>query len=195
MSIATVLGSPRKKGNTNRVLAWVEQAFQESGNQVERLNLADYKINGCKGCYTCQNVTNAVGCPQKDDATDVLSHLLASDAVIYATPIYFWGPTAQMKALIDRHTGVVTGFGTPSWYSLMQGKHLGLVVTCADALEDNVHVTVELFKRFAHYLKCDYSGELLIPGTTKPEALGDDVKVKATAFAQSFADHVHLCDG
>ena len=109
----------------------------------------------------------------------VLSQLMVSDAVIYATPIYFWGPSAQMKTLIDRHCGLVTGFGDPSWISLMEGKRIGLVVTSEDPPEKASDLTVELFKRFAHYLKSSYCGELLISGTTKPEALGDDVEGKS----------------
>lgn len=184
MNITTVLGSPRKKGNTNRVLGWVEETLRDAGHLVDRLNLVDYKINGCKGCFTCKKSEAEIGCPQKDEAKVVLSQLMVSDAVIYATPIYFWGPTAQMKTLIDRHCGLVTGFGDPTWHSLMEGKHTGLVVTCEDAPEEAADLTVELFKRLAHYLKCHYSGELLIPGTSTPDALGDDVKAKAAAYAQ-----------
>jgi multimeric flavodoxin WrbA len=186
MNITTVLGSPRKKGNTSRVLGWVEEELRNEGHLVDRLNVIDYKINGCRGCFTCKKSETELGCPQKDEAEVVLSQLMVSDAVIYATPIYFWSPSGQMKTLIDRHCGLVTGFGNPAWISLMEGKQIGLVVTSEDAPELASDLTVELFKRLAHYLKSSYRGELLISGTSKPDALGEDVKARAEAYAHNF---------
>ncbi|MFC1835818.1 flavodoxin family protein [Thermodesulfobacteriota bacterium] len=184
MNIETILGSPRKKGNTNQVLLWMEEALRGQGHGVNRINTVDHKVNGCKGCFTCKKSVDEPGCPQKDDVSDIVVRLISSDIVVYSTPIYFWGPTAQMKALLDRHCCIVTGFATPNWHSLMEGKRVALVVTCEDDVEENVDLTVELFNRFAHYLKCRHAGSLIIPFTTTPDALGDGVKEQAVAFAQ-----------
>jgi multimeric flavodoxin WrbA len=184
MKVTTILGSPRKKGNTNKVLQWVEEALQASDHNVDRINLVDHKVNGCKGCFTCKKSTQSPGCPQKDDAVEIMGRLMASDAILYASPIYFWGPTAQMKTLIDRHCSLVTGYGTPQWQSLLTDKSLGLVVTCEDGLENNIDLMEELFKRFADYLKCNHTGTLVIPFTSKPEALGEEAREKACSFAR-----------
>lgn len=183
MVITSVLGSPRRKGNTNRVLGWVEDALQANAHRIDRLNVVEHKVNGCKGCWTCKKFTDRPGCPQKDDAMNLIGKIMESDAIIYASPVYFWGPTAQMKALIDRHCSLVTGFGTPQWQSLMEGKTLGLVVTCEDAVEDNADHLQHLFRKLAGYLKCTYAGDLMIPFAKTPDAFGDDVKAQATAFA------------
>jgi len=190
MKITTVLGSPRKKGNTNQVLQWVEEAFLARGHEVDRINITDHKVNGCKGCLTCKNFTDQPGCTQKDDAVEIMHRLMGSDRVIYASPIYFWGPTAQMKSFIDRHFCLVTGYGTPEWQSLLRGKNLGLVVTCEDGIENNVELTEELFKRFIDYLQCEHSGTLAIPYATEPEALTQEVRQQARAFADQFAGTV-----
>lgn len=187
MKITTVLGSPRKKGNTNKVLRWVEETLQAQGHEVVRINISDYKVKGCKGCFTCKKSTDKPGCPQKDDAVKIIDRLMASDKILYGSPIYFWGPTSQMKVLIDRHCCLVTGFGTPQWHSLLQGKGLGLVITCEDAVENNVDLMEEMFRRFVGYLKCDHLGVLTIPFTTTPEALNEDVRQKAHAFARQIA--------
>jgi multimeric flavodoxin WrbA len=187
MKIATILGSPRKKGNTSKVLGWVEDALKAHGYQVERIRLADYKINGCKGCWTCKKFADQSGCPQKDDAVEILGRVMDSDLVLYATPVYFWGPTAQIKAFMDRHCSLVTGFGSPQWQSLLEGKQAGLVVTCEDGIEDNVDLLMEMFKRFASYLRCNNVGELIVPFATSPDALGDPVRARAVAFADQLA--------
>ncbi len=186
MNITTVLGSPRKKGHTSRLLGWVEEALRDAGHLVDRLNVVDYRINGCKGCFNCKSSETELGCPQKDEAKVVLSQLLLSDAVIYATPIYFWSPSGQMKTLIDRHCSLVTGFGAPAWISLMEGKHIGLVATSEDVSERAADLTVEIFKRLAYYMKCQYCGEVLVSKTSKPESLGDEARAQAVAYAQAF---------
>ena len=53
MKIATVLGSPRKKGNTAAALAAFEEEMKSRGHKVTRINLADKNINGCRGCFGC----------------------------------------------------------------------------------------------------------------------------------------------
>lgn len=190
MKMASVLGSPRKKGNTARVLQWIEEALRMQGHEVDRVNIVDFKVNGCKGCFTCKKAADRPGCPQKDDAGEIMSRLMGVETILYGSPIYFWGPTSQMKALIDRHCCLVTGFGTPQWQSLLEGKRLGLVVTCEDAVENNVDLMEELFRRLARYLKCDHAGALVVPLATTPDRLGDDIRNKAHAFARRLVDGV-----
>jgi multimeric flavodoxin WrbA len=184
LKTTSILGSPRKKGNTNKVLGWVEEAFQAQGHQVGRINVVDHEINGCKGCFTCKRFPDEPGCPQKDDAAEILDQLIGSDIILYASPNYMWGLTAQMKAVIDRHCSLVIGFGTPQWRSLLQGKKVGLVVTCEDAVENNSDLMMEMFGRLADYLKCDHAGALVVPFTTTPDALGEEVREQAWAFAK-----------
>jgi multimeric flavodoxin WrbA len=183
MKIASILGSPRRQGNTSRVMQWIEDALRGQSHEIDRINIVDFKVNGCKGCFTCKKVADSLGCPQKDDAMEIMSRLMTVDTILYGSPIYFWGPTSQMKALIDRHCSLVTGFGTAQWQSLLEGKRLGLLVTCEDAVENNVDLMEEFYRRLARYLKCDHAGALVIPFTTTPDRLDDRVREQAHAFA------------
>ncbi len=183
MKFTTVLGSPRKKGNTNRVLSWIEETVSATGHQIDRVNLTDHTVRSCKGCHTCKRHSDRIGCPQGDDGVRLLENTLSSAAIVYATPNYFWGPSSQLKAFIDRHCSLVTGFGTDEWLSLLTGKSLAAVITCEDQIEDNCDLLMELFPRFAHYLKCTYAGALIIPFTTKPDDMGEDIREQAHRFA------------
>jgi len=89
-----------------------------------------------------------------------------------------------MKAVIDRHCSLVTGYGTPDWRSLLDGKGMALVVTCEDAIEGNCDLLMQMFERLAGYLKCRHLGTLVIPHTTKPDALGEDERDQAVSFAR-----------
>lgn len=187
LNITTILGSPRKKGNTSRVLGWVEDSLGTSGHDIRRINIVDHKIKGCKGCFACKRFTDKVGCSQKDEAVDLLQSLPTSDVVLYATPNYFWGFTGQLKTFIDRHCSLVVGFGTDQWQSLMDGKTVGLIITCEDAIENNTDLMENFFKRFADYLKCKHGGSLTIPFTTTPDALSDSVKIQAIEYARQIS--------
>lgn len=70
-----------------------------AGNQVEFISLKDKRIEFCKGCLACQQTGN---CVIKDDVSDIAELVLSSDVVIWATPIYYYEMSGQMKTLIDR---------------------------------------------------------------------------------------------
>jgi len=54
MKVTTILGSPRKKGNTAKVLSWFEDEMKAQGHEIDRINMADSEVKGCLGCGSCQ---------------------------------------------------------------------------------------------------------------------------------------------
>ena len=185
MQITTLLGSARKKGNTATVLGWVEAELENLGHSVERIYLNDKTIGGCLGCGKCRETPDGIACVQKDDAAEILEKVVASDAVIFSSPVYFWGFTAQIKRLIDRGYALVTNYHQPGHTSLMQGKPVGLLVTGADAYANNAEGLFDAFDRIADFLLAPKAGELYVGGCTVPTALPEPVKVQAVALARS----------
>jgi multimeric flavodoxin WrbA len=184
MRVTSVLGSPRpKKGNTATVLGWVEDELRAQGHDVDRINIIDKKVNGCKECYTCQGNPDEPGCPQEDDAKEIFERLMASDAMLLASPLFCWGFSSQIKPLIDRHFCLVTDYGTPKWKSLLEGKRAGLLVTCAGPIEENADLVVQMFQRLMDYAKISTPESLVIPFTTTPDAMGAEIKELAVKFA------------
>lgn len=182
MNILTILGSPRKKGNTAAVLDMVEQELSAT-IQVKRLAITAVKVDGCLGCKACQKVTDQPGCVQKDDAVSVFERMQAADAVIYSSPLYCWGFSAQMKALIDRHFCLVTGHGTARHHSLIADKPTALLVTCAGPVEGNADVIQTIFDRVCHFGKVRVVNKTVIPFCTTPDALGEDARAAARKMA------------
>jgi multimeric flavodoxin WrbA len=179
------MGSPRKRGNTAKVLGWVEEELLKSGYALERLNVLDYKIKGCLGCGTCQKNLTEPGCVQKDDTESVLRKIIEADTVLYATPLYYWGFTSQMKALIDRQYCLVKGYGTRNYKSLTEGKRTALLVTCAGPVEKNADAIQTVFNRVSGYAKCKVLCKHVIPHCTVPEDLGPEQQKTAQKMAQS----------
>lgn len=184
MKVIAIFGGPRKKGNTATVLGWVEEELTSLGHQVERINLASKKINGCISCYKCKDNPDEPGCVQKDDAPAIINQMVASDTVIYASPLYYWGFSAQMKALIDRCYSLYRGeCGTPNHTSFVEGQRQALIVTAADPFENNTEQILIAFQRMLVYNKSHSAGELLVCNSTTPEELSEEVKNQAIKFA------------
>ncbi len=100
MKIAVLNGSP-KVGNTAAMVNAFKQGAEEAGHEVEVLHVGKMKIAGCLGCEYCH--TKGEGkCVQQDDMAKVMPAYLDADMVVYASPIYYFGMTAQLSAAIQR---------------------------------------------------------------------------------------------
>jgi multimeric flavodoxin WrbA len=151
---------------------------------VDRVDVAKHKINGCLECYTCQKKPDEPGCPQKDDALEIFHRMIAADAVIYASPLFCWSWTSQIKTLIDRHFCLVTDLGAKGYKSLLEGQKLALVATCAGPLEANGQHLVEQFAALVDYAKARLVGQLFVPLCTTPEAIPEEARHRAVALAE-----------
>ena len=172
MKIITILGSPRKKGNTATVLSMFEEKVQMN-HTVERINITRYKVGGCLGCMQCKAKKDEPGCVQNDDALTLFEKMIRADAIVYASPLYCWSFASQIKPLIDRHFCLVSGEGTPEHDSLISGKPAALLVTCAGPIEGNCDAIKHIFEGFADYLNLKGRGLFILPFCTAPDEIGD----------------------
>jgi len=185
MKITALLGSAKKKGNTATVLGWVKEELESLGHTVETIYLNNKSINGCLGCAKCRENPDEIACVQHDDTIDIMHQMISSDAVLFASPIYFWGFSAQIKALIDRGYSLVTNYHKPGHTSLMKDKRIGLLVTGADAYEDNAEGLFTAFDRIVGFWLAVKSGELYVGGCVAPAEMPDDVRNRAVELARS----------
>ena len=100
MKITVLNGSPRKKNTTFMVDAFVKGA-EEAGHKVEVVQVGKMKINGCLGCEYCHGKGEGQ-CIQEDDMAKVIPAYQDCDMIVFASPIYYFGMTAQMEAAIQR---------------------------------------------------------------------------------------------
>ena len=96
-------GSPKKNGNTAILVDWFIQGAKAKGAKTEvvRTDFLKYKVNGCISCRRCQ-VSDIYECVIKDDAQPVLAKMNDVDVIVMATPLYFYGASAQLKLVMDR---------------------------------------------------------------------------------------------
>ncbi len=99
MKVLILNGSPRK-GNTCVAVNAIEKGMDAAGGfEVMEIKANDMSVSGCIACMAC----NCEGdCVFEDDTNDIIDAVEAADAVIFATPVYWWGMTAQLKLIIDK---------------------------------------------------------------------------------------------
>lgn len=102
MRITVFNGSPRKdRGNTHVMVTQFLAGAQEAGAEVDNVFLCDCEIKPCTACYSCWTATPGQ-CVHKDDMTDLLARFLASDTVVFASPVFVDNVTGPMKMFMDR---------------------------------------------------------------------------------------------
>jgi multimeric flavodoxin WrbA len=99
MKVLGIYGSPRKGGNTDQLLDKVLEGAQSAGAEVRKVYVRDLKLCGCVECGGCDKTGE---CVVKDDMQQVYPLLDWAEVIFLASPIFFYGVTAQAKALIDR---------------------------------------------------------------------------------------------
>lgn len=94
-----ISGSPRRDGNTELLLKEFLRGASASGHETELLLLSEFKISPCTSCDSCQKNGQ---CIIEDDMQSMYNKLLEADCIVFASPIYFGGVSAQLKSFIDR---------------------------------------------------------------------------------------------
>jgi len=102
MKVIAFNGSPRKKGNTARLIAEVFKELEKEGIDTELVNLPSGPVQGCVSCMKCFQAKNDKCTLSGDSLNEYIAKMAAADGIILASPTYFADLTPQMKALIDR---------------------------------------------------------------------------------------------
>ena len=119
--VLVISTSLRKGGNSETLAMRFAKGAQESGNSVEFVSLADKTIGFCKGCLACQKTRR---CVIRDDADTIREKALTADVLVFATPVYYYEMSGQMKTLLDRLNPLF-----PSDYAF---RDVYLIATAAD---------------------------------------------------------------
>lgn len=95
-----IISTSLRKGSNSEALAKeFEKGAKKAGHNVEMVYLQDKTINFCTGCLTCQETKR---CVIRDDAAAIIQKMLTAEVIAFATPIYFYEMSGQMKTMLDR---------------------------------------------------------------------------------------------
>ena len=99
-NILIISSSPRKNGNSQMLCEQFKRGAEEKGHMVTLIRLMEKKIGFCRACDGCMR--NGGTCVLNDDMAEILKLFQKADVLVLATPVYFYGISAQMKTFIDR---------------------------------------------------------------------------------------------
>ena len=157
-------GSPRKKGNTS-ILAEYLVKFLIKDQDIKISYLYDFNIKPCADCRACKK--GELICILKDGMEELYASIDDSDIMIIGTPIYWFGPTAQTKLLLDRFRPYYVN-------KKLKGKRAALILPAGSGASD-CDLTIEMFKRSFEALGVEYLGAV----TSESYDIGDAYNDKA----------------
>ena len=97
--VLVISTSLRARSNSDRLAEELIRGAAEAGHEVEHISLKDKTISFCRGCFACQKTQR---CVIRDDAVDIAERVKNADTLVFATPIYYYEMSGQMKTLLDR---------------------------------------------------------------------------------------------
>lgn len=168
MKIVIITGSPRKHGNSSCLADEFQRGAIEAGHEVFRFNAAFQKVESCIACNHCGMNGD---CVQKDDFALLRPHLIDADVVVFATPIYYYGFSAQLKKVIDRFyaiNGILQG----------QNKRAVLLVSYASTSIQDADYIIDHYRGLIRFLGWENGGEVVAKG------VWDAAAVKQTEFPE-----------
>ncbi len=154
MNLLILSGSPRKGGNTDLLVeAFVKGASQK--HHVEVVSVHDYKVNPCVGCNACFKRKDNT-CVQKDDMSLIYEKMSQADMLVIASPVYFYGLSAQLKAVIDRcHNPIRDTFRI---------KKTALLLVGAATLPELFDSILAQYQLCLNFFKLEDTGRVLVRG-------------------------------
>jgi multimeric flavodoxin WrbA len=178
MKVLAIMASPRIKGNSDILLDEAIKGAESAGSVVEKIVLDKLKITPCKEIYHCLKDGT---CPLRDDMTGIYDKILATDAIIIATPIFFYTVSAQLMAFISRCQAfwsrkyVLKNLDIP----VKRGAFIGVGATKGAKLFDGPKLTM---KYFFQAINAEYKEELLIRGVDKKGEINDHPEYLTAAY-------------
>jgi len=177
MDVLVFLGSPRKKGNSEVLTEALLEGVRQEDGVPEIIRLCDLKISPCISCGGCDKKGE---CVVEDDMTPLYKKIISTDKIILASPIFFYGITAQAKAFIDRTQALWNrkrlSQEKGTWVEHPDRK--GFFISVAATKGTNVFTGAILTMKYGYdAMDIKYSGEFLVSG---PDKRGDMAKHEKT---------------
>jgi NAD(P)H-dependent FMN reductase len=157
-----IVGSPRRGGNTDILVDEILKGAREAGAETDKVLLAELDVAPCQACYACRSTGE---CVIRDDMCSLAEKMKASRVWVIGTPVYWWGPSAQMKTFVDRWFALAGGAGHPEMF---EGRRVILAVPMGDTDAGTGRHVVGMFTDALEYVKASLVASLLAPGAYEP---------------------------
>lgn len=174
--VLVISTSLRSKSNSERMAEEFMKGAVATGNQVEFISLAGKEIGFCLGCLTCQQTQKCIIC---DDAMEIAEKMKESEVIAFASPIYYYEMTGQMKTLLDRMN--------PLFPSDYQFRDVYSLTCAADEEENTLDKAVNGLRGWVEcFPKAELKGTVFAGGVTGAgEIEGREALIKSYEMGKS----------
>lgn len=177
--IVVINGSPRKNGNTARMIASFKEKAEANGNEVVEFNAALSNVGGCHACETCYQSGNA--CTYDDDFNTIAPQILEADGIVLACPTYWYSFPGQIKNTIDKMYSFFIGKKD------IAGKKSALICCCEEGELGVMDGVSKPYDRIVALVKWEPVGKVLVPSVLEEGAVDKtDGCAQAAALAEKF---------
>ena len=172
-NVLIISTSPRTGGNSDILADEFMKGAEDAGHNIEKIRIADRKIAFCIGCFVCQETQK---CIIDDDANAIVEKMLVADTIVFATPVYFYGMSGQMKTMLDR--------SNPLYTTDYAFRNIYLLATAAEDESSAIDGTITGLEG---WIECFENANLagVVRGTGA--TLAGDIKANASAMKAAYA--------
>ena len=174
MKNVVVISSSLRNGSNSEILAREFAKGASIKNNVEYISLKDINLKFCLGCLSCQRTGK---CVINDDVKEYLEKISSADILVFATPIYYYSMSGQLKTFLDRLN--------PLYVKHNNFKEIYLLASCADDSSSAIDKTVVAL---SGWIECfdgvELKGTLLATSVSAPNTLAEEFKNKAYSLGE-----------
>ena len=153
-NVLIISSSPRKGGNSETLASVFAKGAEEAGHTVETVYLREKNYGFCKGCLACLKVGH---CVIGDDAVEIAARMHDADVLVFATPVYYYSVSGQLKTMLDR--------ANPLFDSDYAFTKAYLLATAAEDGEETVEGTVKAVQGWVDcFERCELAGTVFAGG-------------------------------
>ena len=180
VKILALFGSPRKKGNSTLLANHIILGAESRGAIIESIYLNGLNIKPCQGCYACQE-ENSRGCAVDDDMQGIYPKITEADALIIASPVYWFTMSAQTKIFMDR---CIATYNEDPEKSQLHGKKIAIAMTFGDkdAFSSGCVNALRTFQDAYNFVGADIAG-MVYGSAEEPGEIAADTELMKDAEA------------
>lgn len=180
MNVVILTGSHIHKGNSIILADYFQEGAEEAGHQIFRFDAAHKHVHSCIGCQKCGEDGP---CIFKDDFTELREPLVNADMILFSTPMYYFGMSSQLKAVIDRFFAIDK--------PLHRKKYSVLFITCWNKIPDLSQGIIQTWRNMLNFMGWEDKGVIIGGDLDKAEeVLKTEYPQKAYELGKTFAEHM-----
>lgn len=182
MKVLAINASPRRDGNSSILLGAAVRGAKEAGHHVTLLQLDDFVEGALRDCRVCRRADGSCSIPD-DFERLLIDHVLPADGLIFATPLYWYGMSGQLKSAFDR----LFCYMSPSWAKSetvlegLPGKRVGVLIACEESYQGATLGLRAQFQELTRYLEQDLVDVVVGVGNSRGDVAHDPADPLAAA--------------